>query len=265
MKKIFLSALTIALVTLVACGNKSNAAKSDNNNTDTASVVQPAYIKADVYETNNGPLKVTLVGHASLMFEYAGKVIHVDPYSNIANYSRLPKADLIMITHEHADHLDTTAINKIKKADTHFITSETVAGILGYGEVMSNGGHSHWGNLHIDAVPAYNIAHKKPDGEAYHPKGRGNGYVITFGDKKVYVAGDTENIPEMESLSHTIYIAFLPKNLPYTMSDEMFIDAAKKVFPEILYPYHMSEFDKDKIAKALDGTDIRREVRPMKN
>lgn len=133
--------------------------------------MQQEYIKADIYETNAGTLKVTLVGHGSLMFEYGGKIIHVDPYSQVADYSKLPKADLILLTHEHGDHLDTAAINAIKKADTHYIVSKVCNEILGYGEVMNNGGHSHWGGaLHIDAFPAYNIVNKKPDGEAITQK-----------------------------------------------------------------------------------------------
>ncbi|MFV0332404.1 MAG: MBL fold metallo-hydrolase [Dysgonomonas sp.] len=265
MKKYLILSFTTALCLFTACGNKSTA-KADGGTTDTVSMAtQPEYIKADVYQTNKGPLKVTLVGHGSLMFEYDGKIIHVDPYSQIGDYSRLPKADLIMLTHEHGDHLDTTAIKMIKKADTYFIVSKVCNEILGYGEVMSNGDHSHWGVLHIDAVPAYNIVNKKPDGEAYHPKGRGNGYIITFGDKKVYVAADTENIPEMDKLKGMIDIAFLPKNLPYTMTDEMFIDAVKKIQAKVVYPYHMSEFDQEKIDKALNGINMKLEIRPMKN
>jgi len=266
MRKSLLSLLTVVSVLFTACGNKSTANNTAGTSTDSLSMkTEQEYIKADVYETNGGPLKVTLVGHGSVMFEYQGKVIQVDPYSQVADYSRLPKADLIMLTHEHGDHLDTVAINLVKKADTHFIVSKVCNEILGYGEVMNNGDHSHWGSLHIDAVPAYNIVNKKPDGEAYHPKGRGNGYIFTFGDKKVYVAADTENIPEMDVLKGKIDIAFLPKNLPYTMTDDMFIDAAKKVEPKVLYPYHMSEFDQDKIGKALEGTNIKLEIRPMKN
>lgn len=263
MKKTLLSIISVVFL-LSACGGKTNSNNTDNKGTDTLSMAQE-YIKSDVYETSGGKLNVTLVGHASLLFGYQGKVIYVDPYSKVADYTKLPKADLILLTHEHGDHLDTVAINAIKKADTHFIVSKVCNEILGYGDVMVNGDHSHWGNLHIDAVPAYNIVNKKPDGEAYHPKGRGNGYVVTFGDKRVYIAADTENIPEMDNLKGAIDIAFIPKNLPYTMTDEMFIDAAKKVSPKILYPYHMAEFDQDKIGKALEGTDIKLEIRPMKN
>lgn len=265
MKRYLVLSLTIALFSFVACGNRASTANAGDKATDTLSMEQAEYIKADSFETSKGPLKVTLVGHGSVMFEFVGKVIQVDPYSQVADYSRLPKADLIILTHEHGDHLDTAAINAVKKADTHYIVSKVCNGILGYGNVVNNGDKTEWSGIMIDVVPAYNAVNKKPDGEAYHPKGRGNGYIFTFGDKKVYVAGDTENIPEMDKLKGTIDIAFMPKNLPYTMTDDMFVDAAKKVMPKVLYPYHMSEFDQEKIGKALDGTDIKIEVRPMKN
>lgn len=264
MKNILFISLVVSLFAIVSCGSKTNAKNSDDQKVDDL-MTEQAYIKPDVYETDKGELKVTLVGHASLMFEYAGKVIHVDPYSKVGDYSKLAKADFIILTHEHSDHLDTTAINAIKKADTQYIVSGVCNEILGYGDVMSNGDNEVLADFTIDAVPAYNIVNKNPQGVFYHPKGRGNGYIFTFGDKKVYVAGDTENIPEMDVLKGTIDIAFLPKNLPYTMTDDMFIDAAKKVQPKVLYPYHMSEFDQDKIGKALEDTGIKLEVRPMKN
>ncbi|MDR0824371.1 MAG: MBL fold metallo-hydrolase [Prevotella sp.] len=266
MKKYFVLSFTIVFCLFTACGNKSAAKANSGTTTDSLSMAtQSEYIKADVYETNKGPLKVTLVGHGSVMFEYGGKIIQVDPYSKIADYSKLPKADLIILTHEHADHLDTVAINAVKRADTHYIVSKVCNEILKYGDIMNNGDKTVWSDISIEAVPAYNIVNKNPQGGFYHPKGRGNGYVFSFGDKKVYVAGDTENIPEMDRLKGSIDIAFLPKNLPYTMNDDMFVDAAKKVRPKVLYPYHMSEFDNDKISKALDGTGITLEVRPMKN
>lgn len=263
MKKMLLSVIAIIFFFSV-CGGKTSGINIGGKDTDTLSMARE-YIKSDIYETSGGKLNVTLVGHGSLMFGYQGKVIYVDPYSKVADYTKLPKADLILLTHEHRDHLDTVAINAIKKKDTHFIVSRVCNEILGYGDVMINGDHSHWGSLLIDAVPAYNIVNKKPDGEAYHPKGRGNGYVMAFGDKRVYIAADTENIPEMDKLKGSIDIAFMPKNLPYTMTDEMFIDAAKKVSPKVLYPYHMSEFDQDKIGKALEGIGIKLEILPMKN
>lgn len=265
MKKSLILFLSIAVFSFSACGNKASTANVEDKSKDTLSMVQDEYIKADIYETSNGPLRVTLVGHGSVMFEYDGKVIQVDPYSKVADYTKLPKADLIILTHEHADHLDTVAIDAVKKTETYYIVSKTCNEMLGYGDIVPNGDHFSWNNIDVEVMPAYNIINKKPDGEAYHPKGRGNGYVFTFGGKKVYVAGDTENIPEMEKLKGEIDIAFMPKNLPYTMDDDMFIDAAKKVMPKVLYPYHMSEFDQEKIDKSLEGTGIKIEVRPMKN
>lgn len=265
MRKILLFFVLVSVFSLIACGGKANAAKVEDNAVDSLDMKQKEYIKADIYDTNQGQLKVTLVGHGSVMFEYNGKTIQVDPYSKVADYTKLPKADLIILTHEHGDHLDTVAINAVKKKDTHYILSKVCNEILGYGDIMSNGDKTLWNNISIEAVPAYNIVNKAPNGEPYHPKGRGNGYIFTFGDKKVYVAADTENISEMELLKGSIDIAFLPKNLPYTMNDEMFVDAAKKVMPKILYPYHMSEFDKDMITKKLENTGIKIEVRPMRN
>lgn len=262
MKKILSLAIAMVFISTACVGNANSNKPADLTPETT---MEKDYIQADLYETNEGQLKVTLVGHGSVMFEYMGKIIHVDPYSQVADYSKLPKADLVILTHEHSDHLDTLAINAIKKDDTHYIVSKTCNEILGYGDIVSNGDHTHWANIHIDVVPAYNTVNKRPDGEAYHPKGRGNGYIFTFGDKMVYVAGDTENIPEMDILKDKIDIAFMPKNLPYTMTDEMFIDAAKKVKPRVLYPYHMSEFDKEKIDKALANENIKIEVRTMKN
>ncbi|MCD7973095.1 MAG: MBL fold metallo-hydrolase [Candidatus Azobacteroides sp.] len=224
-----------------------------------------SYIPADIYPTEKGNLEVTLVGHGSVMFYFDGKIIHVDPYSKVADYSRLPKADLIILTHEHPDHLDKEAIDLIKKEDTYFIVTPICKEILGYGESIQNGERTSFNGNDIEAVPAYNMIHKNPQGEFYHPKGRGNGYIFSFADKRVYVAGDTENIPEMYQFTNMFDIAFLPKNLPYTMTDEMFIDAAKMIKPNYLYPYHFSEFEEISIGEALRNEPIELIVCPMSN
>lgn len=269
MKNLFICIILISFVSsLSSCGNKS---KSENKEDDTINcekgILSGRVIPCDKYWTGNDTLYVTLLGHASLMFEFDDNIIYFDPYSEVADFSRLPKADYIYITHEHADHLDTLAINKIEKKNTKIIASQCTEDILGDKTSFYYNENTIFSRHRIEgkAIPAYNIVNKGPDGEFYHPKGRGIGYVITFDSLTVYVAGDTENIPEMDELKGTVDIAFLPKNLPYTMSDEMFIDAAKKVMPKILYPYHMSEFDNEKISKALEGTDIKIEVRPMSN
>lgn len=250
------------LMTFTACFSDNKKA-NESSYLSTMEKEEVKSVSQDTYITSNGELEVSLLGHASIVFTFNGKVIQVDPYSKVADYSHQPKADLILITHEHADHLDTAAINQIKNPNTHIISSKIVNEMLGgVGEVLNNGDKTSFDSISIEAVPAYNIVNKTPDGGFYHPKGRGNGYILTFGDKKVYVAGDTENIPEMDKLSD-IYIAFLPKNLPYTMTDDMFIDAAKKVKPIYLYPYHFADFNDKNIGKALEDTNIKLLVRPM--
>ena len=171
---------------------------------------------------------------------------------------------MILITHEHYDHLDSVAIDKIKTEKTQFLLSKVCHEQLKYGEVMNNGEKKQPFGFSIEAVPAYNLEHKRPNGEFFHPKGRGNGYVFTFGKLKIYVAGDTENIPEMSKLG-LVDIAFLPKNLPYTMDDAMFLDAVKKVKPKTLYPYHYFEFNETKLLPELKKLGVEVNLRPMEN
>jgi L-ascorbate metabolism protein UlaG (beta-lactamase superfamily) len=218
----------------------------------------------DTIKTSAGDLKITFVGHGTLMFTFGSKVIHVDPVSQEADYSKMPKADLIMITHEHGDHLDPEVIETIRETETEIVLTEICSQRVDGGIVMKNGDTKTVKGLKIEAVPAYNIAHKRQNGQPYHPKGNGNGYVITFGDKRVYVAGDTENIPEMKKLEN-IDIAFLPMNLPYTMSPEMVADAAKAFRPKILYPYHFGDTDTSELVELLKAEkDIEVRIRDMK-
>lgn len=220
--------------------------------------------ETDIIKTSAGDLKITFVGHGTLVFNFGGKVIHVDPYSNLADYDTLPKADLILLTHEHQDHLDLKALNSIRTGKTVVVLTEACGKQVQGGIVMMNGEVNTWEGLKLEAVPAYNIVHKRDTGQAFHPKGVGNGYIITFGDKRVYVAGDTENIPEMKGLKN-IDIAFLPMNLPYTMTPEMVADAARVFKPKILYPYHFGETDTSKVVSLLKGTpEIEVRIRKMK-
>jgi len=218
----------------------------------------------DVIKTKAGDLKITFIGHGTLMFVYNKKVVHVDPYSRLADYSKLPKADLILVTHEHRDHLDTKAIGTIRQEQTKVVLTKACVGKVAGGIVMKNGDVRTVLGQKIEAVPAYNIVHKRSSGEPFHPKGRGNGYVVTFGKTRVYVAGDTENIPEMKKLKK-IDIAFLPMNVPYTMTPEMAADAAKAFEPKILYPYHYGQTDPNKLVNLLKDskkTEVR--IRKMR-
>jgi L-ascorbate metabolism protein UlaG (beta-lactamase superfamily) len=217
----------------------------------------------DTFETKAGELRITFLGHGTLMLTLGDKVIHVDPWNQVADYSTLPKADIVLITHEHHDHLDPQAVETIRKEATDVILTEKCAGRVPNGTVMRNGDVRSVKGLQIEAVPAYNIVHLRDEGNPFHPKGEGSGYVISFGDKRIYVAGDTENIPEMKALKG-IDIAFLPANLPYTMSPEMVADAARALRPKVLYPYHFGATDTARIVDLLrDTKDIEVRIRKL--
>jgi L-ascorbate metabolism protein UlaG (beta-lactamase superfamily) len=214
---------------------------------------QPMF-ETDTLMTEAGELKITCVGHGTLMFTFGDTLIHVDPVSREADYGEMPKADLILVTHEHGDHLDPGAIAAVRQADTLVILTEKCAAKVPGGTVMRNGDVRTAMGLEIEAVPAYNIVHKRPSGDPFHPRGDGNGYVITFGDTRVYVAGDTENTPEMKALKD-IDVAFLPMNLPYTMTPEMVADAARAFRPKVLYPYHFGSTDTSELVRLLEGVE----------
>lgn len=212
----------------------------------------------DIFQTAGGDLKITLIGHSALMFMYGGKVIYSDPISSAADFSKLPKADLILITHEHGDHLDAKAIQAISAEQTVIAANPGAAKTLPKATIIHNGETRTLAGIKIEAVPAYNLE------KSFHPKGNGNGYILSFGDKRVYVAGDTENTPEMKSLKQ-IDIAFLPMNLPYTMTPEMVADAAKAFRPRILYPYHTGNTDMNLLIALLkDEKGIEVRIRDMK-
>jgi L-ascorbate metabolism protein UlaG (beta-lactamase superfamily) len=208
----------------------------------------------DVIPTSAGDLEITFLGHGTLMMTFGGKIIHVDPFSHVADYSKLPKADLVLITHEHRDHLDPDALAGVRTAETDVVLTETCAAQVEGGIVMRNGDVRTVQGVTIEAVPAYNVVHKREGGQPFHPQGAGNGYVVTFGDKRVYVAGDTEDIPEMKEL-RDIDCAFLPMNLPYTMTPEMVADAAQAMRPKILYPYHFGDTDTSELVDLLKGQE----------
>jgi L-ascorbate metabolism protein UlaG (beta-lactamase superfamily) len=223
----------------------------------TISVQQLSAVQADTISTSKG----------DLIIQFIGKEIHIDPYSHLADYATLPKADLILITHGHPDHLDSVAISKIEKNNTVLIFTQACKDAYtfnGKSIVMGNGDKLDVLGIHIDAVPSYGIAAKRPDGQLFHPKGVGNGYILTIGGKRIYVAGDTENIPEMKTLG-PVDIAFLPMNLPYTMTPEQMANAAQILHPKVLYPYHFGDSDVAKLVELLkDLPEIEIRIRNMK-
>ncbi len=221
-------------------------------------------LQSDLLATSGGDLKITFVGHASLMFTFRGQIIHVDPCGTLTDYSKLPKADMILITHEHQDHLDQEAIKMLRTTNTAVVLTAGCAGKVSGGIVMKNGDIQTVKGVRIEAVPAYNLVHKRSDGAPFHPKGAGNGYVLTLGDRRVYIAGDTENTPEMKALTG-IDVAFLPMNLPYTMTPEMVADGAKAFRPKTLYPYHYGETDPSQLPGLLkDEPQIEVRIRRLK-
>ncbi len=209
-----------------------------------------SFFETDFLPTTAGDLSITFLGHASLLIVFKGKNIFIDPFSQAADYSSLPKADMVISTHEHFDHLDMQALAAIRTPATILVLNPAGARQVDGGIAMRNGDIKTVNGLYIEAVPAYNILHKREDGQPFHPKGVGNGYVLTFGETRVYLAGDTENIPEMKNLQK-IDVAFLPMNLPYTMTPEMVADAAKIINPHILYPYHYGNTDVSKLVDLL--------------
>lgn len=203
---------------------------------------------------------ITFIKHGSLMLTYNKHTIQVDPVSEYADYSKFPKADIILITHEHGDHLDTKAIDMLSKKETTVILNTSSQKKLGKGTIMNNGDKKEiLDNIKVEAVPAYNTT---PGREMFHPRHRDNGYILTIDGLRIYIAGDTEDIPEMKELKN-IDIAFLPVNQPYTMTIAEAVNAAKMFLPKVIYPYHFGNTDVKKIKEELKGTSIDVRLRKM--
>ena len=191
-----------------------------------ASLASASNFASDSFKTKSGKeLIITLIKHGSLMLTYDNHSIQVDPVSEYADYTTFPKADIILITHEHGDHLDPKAIQAVEKSGTEIIANE-------------------------------------PGRDKYHPRHRDNGYILTFDGLRVYIAGDTEDIPEMKGLKD-IDIAFLPVNQPYTMTVPQAAKAAKMFSPKILYPYHYGDTKIGELKDALKGSGIDVRIREL--
>lgn len=205
----------------------------------------------DSYKTPLGELNIKVFGHASLYFQINGKHIYVDPYSEVIDYAGMVPADLIIITHSHYDHYDKNAFSQIETPNTLFVVSKDVGEIDSRYILLNNNESYVYEGIQIDSVPSYNIERRNEQGELFHPQGLGNGYILDFDGFKVYIAGDTEPIPEMKFLPD-LNIAFLPKNLPYTMTDDEFIYLSNELRPKILYPIHFFEFNYPAIVRRID-------------
>ncbi len=229
-----------------------------------SSVFADMGFQEDLFNAGDGnTLKITFFGHATLMIAYGRTVIHVDPVEQFANYGKLPKADIILVTHDHSDHLSPGAISAIRTTTTEIVLTQKCAPKVQGGIILKNGEAKIVKGIRIEAIPAYNLVHMRSAGIPFHPKGEGNGYVLSLGRMRLYVAGDTENTGDMKELSD-IDIAFLPMNLPYTMTPEMVADAALAFRPKVLYPYHYGSTDPQRLVSLLSAAkDIDVRIRKM--
>lgn len=247
--------LTAIFTSLMCLSCTSQQVKNNNN----------IMVQDDVYTTQSGKqVTFTFIKHASLEIKYDGLSIQVDPVRElppVTDYSESVKSDFILVTHEHFDHFDKEAIATLTSEKTQVILNKRCAEMLGSGRAMINGDRLRLrDDITIEAVPAYNIT---PEHLKFHPKGRDNGYVLTLDGLRIYIAGDTEDIPEMANLKG-IDIAFLPCNQPYTMTPEQLARAARMFSPKVIYPYHYSETPVEQINTLLKGSGIEVKIRAMK-
>jgi L-ascorbate metabolism protein UlaG (beta-lactamase superfamily) len=219
-----------------------------------ATVVFASPVPVQTFETHAGPVRITPIYHATAMIEAGGDRIYIDP-AKPANITGRPPADLILITDIHPDHMDTQYIAALSQKGTQIIAPAAVQHTVTSAQVLANGESTTWRYWKITAVPMYNIRHHAPSGELYHTKGRGNGYILNYGGKNFYFAGDTEGTPEMRALKN-IDVAFIPMNLPYTMTPDEAADAVKAFHPKIAIPYHYRGQDIQRFADDLKGTGI---------
>ena len=214
---------------------------------------------ADKIKTTKGDLEVHPVRHGTVVFKWNGKTVFVDPVGGAAPFKSHGTPDLVLVTDIHGDHFNKDTLTEIVRDKTIVITPEAVAALAPEGlqkkiTILANGGSVEKLGVKIDAVPMYNLT---PARLRFHNKGRGNGYVMTFGGKRVYVSGDTEDIPEMRALKK-IDAAFVCMNLPYTMTPEQAADAVREFKPKVVYPYHYRGSDTAKFKKLVaDASEVR--------
>src|SRR5438270_13478408 len=233
--------------------------------------------QTDKLPASGGDITIAPIMHSSVQIEYAGKVIQVDPVAKyddvelplLGKFDALKPADLILITDIHPENLDVAEITKLRKSGTPVVMAAAVATqagtkIAATTAVMANGDTKTVADVSIEAVPMYNMQHGPAPGELYHPKGRGNGYIITLGGNRLYFMGDTECTPEAKA-AKDIDVAFIPMNMPQTMTPGDAAECIKAFQPKIAYPYHYEGQKRDEaFLKALlrgSAVDFRANLR----
>lgn len=235
--------------------------------TDSAAAFQPARfyryainpltnaVTGDHLDTADGEVTFHPVNHGTFILTWKGTVIYSDPVGGAARFQRLPRPDLILVTHNHPDHFDAATLAAVRASNTVILAPAIVSDALPtalkeMSAAMSNGAVTNLLGMSIEAVPAYNER---------HPRGVGNGYVLTIGGKRIYISGDTGDTPELRALPN-IDVAFLCMNLPFTMSVDAAAEVVRSFRPKTVYPYHYSDSDLNRF-KRLVGTDLPIEVR----
>ena len=216
--------------------------------------------QTDTFKTRSGKdVKFTCIKHGTFQIEYDGRYFYIDPVTMLkpqTDYTTMPRANYIFITHEHADHFDRMALTQLVSTNTIVFTNSNVSQQFRNARVLQNGDSvTIADDVTLKAVPAYNYSEGHTQ---FHPKGRDNGYILTIDGMRIYIAGDTEDIPEMADI-HNIDICFLPCNQPYTMTIDQLVKAAKTIKPKVLFPYHFNDTPVLKIAMQLakDGIEVR--------
>ena len=213
------------------------------------SVANAQYWQKDTLKTSKGDVLVEVVGHCFLHFTYNRLHIYVDPIQNVTDLARLPKADLILITHDHRDHFNTNAIEFLSKPETTVIIPKSCISKVKNGQLLGNGMQITFKDIYIKAVAAYNVKHLRPDNVPYHPKGDGNGYFLVIGNKTIYISGDTENVDEVRGFMKPD-LAYITTMMPFTMDEKMCIDIVRRLKPPLLYLLHQN-INKDSLVNQL--------------
>jgi len=215
------------------------------------------YAQSDTIVTASGPLIITPIIHGSLVLHHDGKTIYIDPYSGGERYKHIGNPDLILITDIHGDHMDKKTLGELNLDKATFIVPSAVKEQLedlnlSKIKTLANGETINWENINIEAIPMYNLPETS---DSRHPKGRGNGYVLTFDNKRIYISGDTEGVQEMRELEN-IDVAFVCMNMPYTMDIDQAADAVLDFKPAIIYPYHYRGSDVEHFKKLVESDNI---------